>query len=100
MGAIRGWLLRGCRGFAVGREQGLKGAPSMERYTKEQHQAYVEAEERKRQDQEQARKEAHDKDVAKRLWVRDGGTEEAFEAQWKEQRDTRRRRRIEEIDRE
>lgn len=72
----------------------------MERYTKEMHEEYVQAEEKKRKDQEQARKEAHDKDVAKRLWLRDGGTAEAFEAQWEQQRDTRRRRRIEEIDRE
>src|SRR4051794_31831819 len=90
MSAIRGWLLRKPRVIEEANDRESKGAPSMERYTAEMHQAHVEAEERKRREAEQVRQEAHDKDVAKRLWGREGGDEKSFEAVWPKLREERR----------
>jgi hypothetical protein len=66
----------------------------MERYTIEQHQAHVEAEEKRKAEEEQARRERSEKAAAKRAWVADSGAASDFEKAWPGMRDQARRDRI------
>ncbi|MBA3471999.1 MAG: hypothetical protein H0T57_02020 [Rubrobacter sp.] len=70
-----------------------------ERYTLEQHEAHVEAEEAKKAKEEEARRARMEKTSAKRAWVTDGGREADFEAAWPKMRDDARRGRIQSAER-
>ena len=66
----------------------------MEKYIIEDHRAHVEAEEKRKAEEEQARAERVDKEGARRAWLADGGDERAFEKAWPSLRDERRRQRV------
>lgn len=64
------------------------------KYTLEEHQAHVEAEEKRKAADAQARREWLEKEAARRAWVADGGREADFEAAWPRLRDEDRSRRV------
>ena len=55
-----------------------------EKYTLEEHQQYVEEQQRKTKEAEQARREQTEKATAKRDWIAAGGNEGDFEREWPE----------------
>lgn len=63
------------------------------KYTLEQHQARVEAEEKRKAKEAQERRERTEKETARRGFIREGGTEEQFERAWPELRDRARHQR-------
>jgi hypothetical protein len=65
-----------------------------EKYTLEQHQAYVEAEEKRKAKEVEARNEKTEKESAKRAWMVDGGKAADFEKAWPQLRDQGRRQRV------
>lgn len=69
------------------------------RYTKEMHEAHVEAEEKRKAAEEQAHKDRTEKETARRAWTADGGNAADFEREWPTLRDEGRRRRVVDADR-
>jgi hypothetical protein len=72
----------------------------MEKYTLEEHQQYVEEQQRKAKEAEQARREQVEKETARRAWVADGGDEEGFQQYWPLLRDEGRAERTKNADRQ
>lgn len=70
-----------------------------ERYTREAHDAYVEAEEAKKAKEEQDHKERSERETARRAWVNDGGSAADFERNWSRLRDEGRAERVKDADR-
>ena len=64
------------------------------RYTLEQFEAYKQAREEREAKEKRLRQERVEKENARRIWVRDGGSEDAFEKAWPELRDEIRRKRV------
>jgi hypothetical protein len=71
-----------------------------ERYTAEMHQAHVEAEEKRKAEEERQRLERSEKETARRAWLADGGRAGDFEREWPGLRNEARRRRVVDADRE
>jgi hypothetical protein len=69
-----------------------------ERYTLEDHEAHVEAEERRKAEEEQQRQERSEKESARRVWLADGGRAADFEKAWPELRDAARKQRVVDAD--
>lgn len=65
----------------------------MGKYTAEMHQAHVEAEEKRKAEEERARKERVAMAAAKREYLAAGGTEAEFEDAWPEIRKEQHRKR-------
>lgn len=72
----------------------------MEQYTREQHEAYVAAEQARKAKEEQERREKMEKESAQRAWLADGGSESEFQQYWPLLRDEGRAERIKNIERQ
>jgi hypothetical protein len=68
------------------------------RYTIEEHERHVEAEEQRKAAEEQSRADRVEKEAARALWTQDGGKASDFEKAWPEMRDEARRDRIKSAD--
>jgi hypothetical protein len=71
----------------------------MKRYTLEDHEAHVEAEEKRKAEEEQQRQERTEKESARKAWLADGGSEGGFQKAWPELRDAARKQRVMDADR-
>jgi hypothetical protein len=69
-----------------------------ERYTLEDHEAHVEAEQKRKAEEEHQRQESTEREAARRVWLADGGREADFEREWPTLRDEGRRRRVVDAD--
>jgi hypothetical protein len=68
------------------------------RYTIEEHERHVEAEEQRKAEEEQARTDRAEKEAARALWTQDGGNASDFEKAWPRLRDERRAEKIKNAD--
>jgi hypothetical protein len=69
-----------------------------ERYTLEDHEAYVEAEQKRKAQEKQQRQERSEKESAKKAWLADGGKEADFEREWPGFRSEVRKQRVMDAD--
>jgi hypothetical protein len=70
-----------------------------EEYTAEMHQAYVEAEEKRKAEEDEQRQQRSEKESARKAWIHDGGSAADFEKAWPGLRNEGRRQRVIDADR-
>jgi hypothetical protein len=70
------------------------------KYTAEMHEEYRRKQDEKAAKEEQERREAVEKETARRAWVADGGAETDFEKEWPSLRDAGRRQRVVDADKQ
>jgi hypothetical protein len=68
------------------------------RYTLENHEAHVEAEQKRKAEEEHQRQERTEKESAKKAWLADGGKEADFEREWPGLRSEVRKQRVMDAD--